>query len=396
MSKKMEKKTIKKLGLYTGLLLCSVSGIALMHQTAQENAPKFNQTKVVVEGDTLSFQDFYSNLSFGAKGWAYTNAKGEKLDFDSLCNFLHGEKAKQEELKKLILKKRIDTIYVSYKNKRLQPLNETNIVYRNEYADSLTDMPAMGKYVYDEIVIRNFKADNPELQKIMDVYNDSLNCTSVHEEQHFLNTQNGLRTWNSYPLKYVECCFDEISANIRQCLQQRKNYINRGKNLDCITDRFNLYKEAIKAGKFNPKNEKISEAEAEFIANAVFDSWMKEKYDLYAKQLYSRSKYYLNAAPYPAILENKEKHNAVMKKIFTIENYDFWKHLQKREPEILAKITPDMKKKWECLRTKKFKSMDYPQQLACQKIAKGEEQFQKDVQKNVMKARMIALFGMDK
>ena len=56
-------------------------------------------------------------------------------------------------------------------------------IYKNGNADSLANMPAMGIYNYDKITIREFKAENPELQKKRDIYNDKLNCTYDHEYQ---------------------------------------------------------------------------------------------------------------------------------------------------------------------------------------------------------------------
>ena len=395
-TKQMKKNTIKKVGLFTGLLLCSVSGVALMHQVAKENAPEFNQTKVVIDNKTISIQDFYDNLHFGSEGWIYTTPEGKKLNVDSLCNFHHKEQRKQDALKNLKLKKQIDTIYVSYAQNELKTLNKPNIIFTKAPADTLANMPAMGRCNYDVIVIREFKADNPELQEKMNRYNDCLNGTYVHEEQHFFNAQNGIRTWNSYPLKYAECCFDEISANIRQCLKQRQNYLNHGRDLKYITNRFSFYREALETGKFYPQPGKISEEEAGFIANAVFDSWMKEKYDMYSKQVYSRSKYFLKDAPYPAILEDKDKHNDIMKMIFTIDGVDFWKTLSKREAEIFARITPEMKKNWENLSNEKFQKMGYLEKLEYKKITEGNQTYQNTLNKNVLKAKLISMFNMDK
>ena len=104
-TKQLKKNTIKKVGLFTGLLLCSVFGVALMHQIARENAPEFNQTKVVIDNKTISIQDFYDNLHFGSEGWIYNTPEGKKLNVDSLCNFHHKEQKKQDALKNLKLKK---------------------------------------------------------------------------------------------------------------------------------------------------------------------------------------------------------------------------------------------------------------------------------------------------
>lgn len=71
------------------------------------------------------------------------------------------------------------------------------------------------------------------LQKIWDNYNDSLNCTEEHEKQHRLNEIAGImQAGQSFDNKFIECCLDEVSANIRQLLAQRKNYLKRGRSLN--------------------------------------------------------------------------------------------------------------------------------------------------------------------
>lgn len=67
---------IKKAGFCTGILLCGVSSYSLMHQIAEENAGKFNNTYFVIGKDTISMQDFYYNLENSNLGWIYTNNQG--------------------------------------------------------------------------------------------------------------------------------------------------------------------------------------------------------------------------------------------------------------------------------------------------------------------------------
>lgn len=207
---------------------------------------------------------------------------------------------------------------------------------------------------------------------------------------------HGIRKWNSYPVKYVECCLDEISANIAQCLEQRKNYLIHRKDLTYITERFGAYKQAIIDKKIIPQAQHLSKDEAIFIANSVFSSWMEEKYEIYAQQEKSRTKYFLKDASFTAIQEDLKKHQDIMEKFFTIDGYNFWQHISHREQEIFAKITPEMKKEWALLNQQKFKNMTHLEKLEYQKKFKGEEMYQKDISANKIKSRIISFFGKDR
>lgn len=46
-----------------------------------------------------------------------------------------------------------------------------------------------------------------------------------------------------------------------QCLKQRKNYLQNGKDIQYITDRFKFYKEALETKQINPQSEEISQEE---------------------------------------------------------------------------------------------------------------------------------------
>ena len=101
--------------------------------------------------------------------------------------------------------------------------------------------------------LRYIKADSEELQKVVDVYNDKYNCTYRHEYQHYLNAVSGIgRAGQSYENKFVECCLDEVSANIAQLLEQRKHYLESGRDLSFFTSRFKFYREAVESGKVKP------------------------------------------------------------------------------------------------------------------------------------------------
>lgn len=389
----MKKAWIKKTAFCTGMLLCGVSVYSLMHKIADENAFEFNNTQLIIGKDTISMQKFYYNLSNTIHGWIYTDSQGKTINIDSLNNTSVKEAQKQQGLKAINLKTQIDTIYVS---QDISELEKDKLIYQNKDALLFENMPSMGLYNYDRITIREFQANCPKLQNKVDKNNNKFNCTFRHEFQHYLNTLYGLRKWNSYPIKYVECCLDEISANIAQCLEQRKNYLKHGKDLKYITDRFSTYKQAIIDKKITPQTKHISATEAEFIANSVFSSWMQEKYEIYAQQEKRRTNFFLQDASFAAIQEDMKKHQEVMEKFFTIDGYNFWQHISHREQEIFAKITPEMKKEWALFNKQKFANMSHLEKLEYQKLLKGNESYQKDINANKIKARIISFFGKDR
>lgn len=392
----MKKALLKKVGLYTGILLSGVSGYALMQNVAHKCTSDFTKTNVVIAKDTIPIQQFYYNLSYTEEGWIYTNPQGQIFNVDSLCDYHHRENRKQEGLRNLKLKTQIDTIYVSYDKGHIKSRHKPKIIYKNEYADSLPHMPSMGLYNYDVITIREFKADTPELQKKVDIYNNRYNCTFDHEYSHYLNAINGIRTWNSYPIKFVECCLDEVAVNIKQCLSQRKNYLDNGRDIQFITNRFDFYKNALQNGSIKPLSHKLTEDEAQFIANSIFDTWMKDKFSIYTNQECSRTEYFLKDAPYPAVLGDTTKHNAVMQKVFTIDNVDFWKYISLREQEIFDKIPSEKLAKWQKLTEQKSQNMTYFENLELLKVTQGERAYHKTLNENKIKARIISAFGKDR
>ncbi len=389
----MNKTWLKKSGLYASALLMGVSSYALLRHVAKKNAPEFTQTQVVVGTDTISIQQFYENLSRTAQGWVYHAPDGSKHSVDSLCDYRHKEAQISQALTSIKLKNKIDTVFASYGDEAFEQKHGKKIMYKYGNLDSLPNMPSMGRYDYDHITIREFWADNTELQQKMDKYNDTQNCTYRHEFQHFLNAQNGLRNWNDYSLKFVEVCADEISGNIAQCKAQRTNYINSGKDINAITDRFKGYKSAIENGEITPQPIVLSEKEQEIIANTVFDDWMKNKYEDYAQAIFSRTRYYLKDAPYQATSPDMAKHKEVMKKMFTIDGYDFWKYIAKRETEIFARITPDMEKEWTTLKNIKKNQMTHFDKLEQQKQTSGEKSYNKTLRTNHLKSKIIELFS---
>ena len=383
----MKKTFLKDCVFSAGILMCGVSSYAFFKNIADRNYPDFCKAQVVVNNDTISVLDFYQNLTHTSSGWVYNAQDKKTYNLDSLCNSQHLEEKKQQGLKQLKLQKSVDTIFVSAPD-----TNKTMLVFKTANADSLPAMPAFGLHNYGNIVIREFKAEHPELQQKINAFNDSHNCTFYHEFLHYKNTLNGMRSWNSYPLKFAECCWDEISVNVGQCLMQRDNYLKNGNNLQYITDRFDFYKEAIYQGKFTPQAGKISSDEASFIAHQIFDSFISKKMNVYMKPFCTRTKYYLRDAPYPAIMEDKAKHDSIMQKFFTIQGHNFWKYVAHRENEILAFISPDMKQEWHNLNQEKFKKINHLEQLEFKKKMYGKDAYAKALTKNKIKSRIISLF----
>lgn len=394
----MNKKTKKWIGYGFGIgaLLCGVSGYALLSNMANDNAKEFNQTKIVVNKQSISMQQFYDNLDYSAAGWIYTDKNGKRVNVDSLCDIDYLDKKAHAFIKSINLKTLVDTFYASYDEELLARDGKKKIIYKNKNNAVFRNLPQFGEYNYDILRTREFISDNPEVQKKVDKYNNKYNCTYEHEFQHYLNAQNGLRLWNSYKIKFVECCLDEISANIAQLLAQRKNYLKNGKNFDYIDDRFAPYIDAIKSGEIAPTADKITEKEVKFIADTVFDCWMEDKYDLYEKRTNSRTIYYLQDAPFMATNDDFEKHNNIMQKIFTIEGYDFWKYIAKRENEIFDRIDPKIIADFIERRKLKYQEMTYLDKLMENKQTNGVKEYNNTLWNNRFKAKVIAAFGKDR
>ncbi len=390
------RKSIRKVGIYCGTLLLGVSGYALLRHVATENAPEFNRTKVTVNKDKMSIQDFYSGLQMGNAGWLFIDKDGKPHNVDSLCDSRHRENALHGHYKHVKLKEKIDTVYVRYSGKEFREKTKSNFIYKVGVLDSLPNLPSMGKYSYDLLLLREFVGDNPKLQKIFDIYNDSHNCTKAHEFQHYLNNTFGMHDWNSYSIKFAECCLDEVSANIAQCVAQRENYLKHNRDLSYITGRFRYYTDSIKAGVITPTLSTITPKEQKIIAEGVFKGWMEDKFEIYRKNNQNRTISYLKDASYGAVQENWDRHNALMKKFFNINGYDFWKYVQPKEKEIFENISDEQKKVYASWCRKKFREMSHFEKLEYLRMSEGNLAYNRDISGNVFKAKLIKTFGMDK
>ena len=389
----MAKKWLKKVGVYGGFLLLGVSGYAVLRNVAEKNAPEFNKTMVSVNKQKMSMQDFYNNMSYTSSGWFFIDENGQKHNVDSLCNVDIKDSITHSHYSKIKLQERIDTVYALYKYNNFRHKNDSSIIYKLGAADSLPNLPSMGKYSYNMLVLREFIADNPKLQSVLDIYNDSHNCTKAHEMQHYYNNLAGAHNWNSYSVKFAECCLDEISANIAQCLKQRENFIAHGNDISYITKRFAVYRGMIESGQITPRSGRISRAEQEVIANTVFDAWMKDKFLMYARNNHSRTLYILKDAPYTGVMENLPKHQALMKKFFNIKGYNFWQFISKREAEVFERIPSEYHKTYTVLSKQKYRKMNHFEKMEHLRITEGQSTFTYEVAQNHLKARIIQTLG---
>nr|QIM10367.1 hypothetical protein PlAlph_1210 [uncultured Alphaproteobacteria bacterium] len=395
MKKVDKKKILKNFGIYAGSLLLGVSALAVTKNYADKNAPEFLETKVTIGKNTVSIQEFYENVAYERGGWYYTSSDGVKMNVDSLCDSKRKNDVVHAHLAKVQLKERVDTVYASYGDEKFKEKNKTGIMYRIGAQDSIPDVPLLGFQNYDQLVVREFIADNPKLQNVVDFYNDSSNCTRRHEFQHYLNMTYGMREWNSYSVKFVECCEDEISANIAQCLEQRKRYMEHGRDLKYITNRFPFLKEALEKGVINSVGD-LSKKEQAFLAEQVFDMWMDRRYDMYSGRNDQRTKYYLKDAGYWGVQEDMPRHKKLMSKCFHINGYDFWPAISKREQEIFDRISPEQRKNYASLCRDKFRAMNHFEQMEQIKTDEGNEKFEKQILTNVVKAKIIKVFGTNR
>ncbi len=392
----MKKRTIKRgLATISATMLLGVSRTAMFNVADKFDISDFPQKEVVIQGDTVSMQDFYDRLSYTRKGWVYKNEDGKSLNVDSLSSFV--PKDSLNHLAYLSAKRvnRIDTVHVKYVDntfkrketgKYTKNPQDSAIIYQLGSMDSLVNMPSMGICNWGKITIREFRADNKELQEKVDVYNDEYNKTYDHEEWHYQNGVKGIqRAGQSYENKFVEVCMDEVSANLRQFLSQRKSYFEHGKDLKRITPRFKFYSDLIKEGKLTPV-EKMSSEEAEIIANGVFDAWMKDKFDLYAKKSVCRTKHILSKTNYNGALENKERHHSLMTACFTVDGQDYYQYIAHREQEMKDRLSEKDKQLFKALLKLKRKKMTYFDKLEKNRNEKGRTAYNIFLAKNKIKS----------
>ena len=387
----MVSKKTRKILLGTALGVTLATGVSLyplMNYLVKNNTQDFDKTSLVIKGDTITKQGFYERLTYRNQGWYVSTSEGILVNVDSLIDFKIKDAKDYAALKNVKLTKSVDTVNVRYAYSA-KDHKMSDIVYGMGAQDSLGYIPSFGSHSYGKIKLRYFKADSEALQKVVDVYNDKYNCTYRHEFQHYLNLIAGVQqAGQSYENKFVECCLDEISANIAQLKEQRKHYLENGGDLSYITSRFKFYKQGIEDGVINPKDENLSDKEKEFIANGVFDAWMKDKFNIYVKSNASRTIFILGKTNYNGIQPDEARHKNLIERMFNIDGIDFSSYVLKRENEIKERIPAEKLKDFRAWKKKKYQEMTYLDKLEKLKIEKGTKEYHMEMVKNKVLSSM--------
>ncbi len=392
MTKEKNRKFLARTALGMSLA-AGVSLFPLMHRLVERQTADFDKIRIAVGRDTISKQQFYERLSYRDQGWYLSAPDGTLVNVDSLTDFKVKDNLLYQAFRQTKLRNTVDTVHVRYVRGSTE-MRMSDIVYGMGTKDSLGYIPSFGRYNYDHLNLRYFKADNEALQKIVDKYNDKYNCTYRHEYQHYLNTVSGIgRAGQSYENKFVECCLDEISANIAQLLEQRKHYLDSGRDLSFLTSRFKFYREAIESGKVKPAAGVYSPQEIKLIANGVFDTWMSEKFNIYIKNNAGRTIHILSKTNYNGVQSDELRHRQLMKACFYINGIDFYPHIALREKEIKAKIPAEKLKLFRLLKKDKFKTMNHLAELEKVRAEEGKRSYNMMLIKNKLQAHARRLFG---
>ena len=389
------KKKIKKIGGKAGFLLGGVSGAALLNAVARNYALEFNSTKVMVNNKSISMQNFYDNLVYTYEGWFYVDEQGQKTSVDSLCDTSYRRRAANSCYKNASFVEKIDTIYVDYAESVADSQAQKHLVYAIGAQDTVAQIPFLGVQNYGTMVIREFVSNDSAVQARVDKYNDEFNCTREHEMQHYFNMKAGMREWNSYSIKFAECCMDEMSASLAQCLAQIKKYQLHNGDKKYLTGRFKFLNQAIQEGRISTLG-RFSKKEQQLIAESIFDEWMDIRYDMYEQRNRNRAVLYLSGATYQGIQPDWKRHEALMRKCFTIDGYDFWKYIKKREHEIFERISPEHKAQYASYSRYKFKTMKHFEQMEEIRQNEGKGAFKRKVGSNVLLSKLIKKFGYNR
>ncbi len=351
--RKIRKKKLKNFSL-SSLLLLSTSLGGTVYAMETLTPEPFPQQYININGTTIAYEDFIDALKKENGTWYARYASNKKLNFNRSTNYtIIGDERHNQCQGIAGTKTVIDTINVTYDKK------SKNIYYHYNIRDSITDLPSMGFFNnWDRITVRYFQAEDEDLQNVLNVYNDKYNATEEHEGQHFKNMKAGLlRCGQSYETKFSEQCMDEVAANLKQFLKQRQNYIENRYNRDFITERFSFYYAWLDS---NPQpSEKISSEEAAFIINSIFDSWKKEKFDIYLAGNVSRTRYTLSKINYAGIIDHPQQHKELMKAMFTQNGINFYQYIEGREQEFIEMLPNETKQTFAELTQKKKDAMNY-------------------------------------
>lgn len=315
---------------------------------------KISDSIIAVVGKTdIPIQQFYDSLEEKDGQW-YARLDGKTYNLHELTDY----RTKSDVFHNSQHKNKTTTIIDTVRVERDQ--SSRRVIYAPyATADTLDKIPNLGTYNKGKIHICHFVSNDPELQKYYDLFNNEYNRTWRHEYQHFLNARAGIdKSGQSYETKFAEMCFNEISANIAQLLEQRRQYFEHGRNSKYITNQFKFYRDYLN-GMENADPEKINPAEAKFIAEGTFDMWIKRKLPLYYERNFKRTKNCLAGASYAGCIDHPQQHRQLMYKMFKIDGIDFSQYLNGKEDELLQKLPQNYKDEIVALMREKKQNMTY-------------------------------------
>ncbi|MBR1605249.1 MAG: hypothetical protein IJ660_03995 [Alphaproteobacteria bacterium] len=404
MSKKPWRKRLGVLSASAVMLLSGVSAYAL-YELNKINTQEFANSVVVYKGQKIPLQEFYENVRYYKDRWLYIDKEKKAHNLMDLSDFVHKyNRSKGQEWrnnqKNRYLKK--DTIFYL---KTPQQQSKSGYCYYDKYHKKLPKMPALGHNYPGGTQITQFEPLEGKRDYAVDKFNDEYNATEAHEDQHNTNASPGDDLDNptnigqlgqSPELTVAELFWDEIIANIKQCLTQRYNYLRNGKDINRITSRFKKYKEAVSSGVLKPTEEEINEKEIDYIANTVFDAWMQDKFRLYYKKNIAKTKE-MHKSQYSninAVQRDTLKHMRVLADKMHIRDkklnidIDFYPYLFKREKEILIRILlSDYQEFNQLVETKKKEAM-HLDELEQIRIQKGKQAYEDKIARNVKVAKV--------
>ncbi len=396
----------------TGLLLAGtcLSGVNYCVQKMEQFTPeKFPDEKIIVNNNNISHEELYENLEKKDGNWYFVRRTPSLISYYNLNKAsdyrTHGDKYFNDS-QKLTFSYEIDTINVK------KTKTGSKLEYHRDTQDALPNKPAYGLLENTgKAVVRYFYSDTSNVYEVCKYDNDAYNATLDHENQHFWNLILR-KSGQSYETKFAELCMDEVSANIRQLMRQRKNYIDHGYDLSYITDRFSFYRDWLAKQVVpiqpveiaDPKNDvgktfaelndqripasnnnftwtvsgihsifdsnpeqsntpAMSEEEISVIANGVLQAWIKDKFEIYIPAEVSRTRYILSQVNYNGCTDHPTLHEECMRTIFTINGIDFYTPIAGKEDYFKENIPEEHKKTFAQLMDEKKKNMSYWQKI---------------------------------
>ena len=385
---------IRKMKTLAGALLLGVSSFALLHSYAEGKADGFNETKVVVDNKKMSLEAFYCRLSYSNGSWQYISNDGKAINVDSLCDGAYRSGAISSMYRSLEVSEKVDTVIV------VRDKKQGNSAAFLINGMKKLDQPSRGtvflyRPTYKKLVkIREFVSDDPELQSIYEKDNDKYSCSRVHEYHHVYNMQIGIRDFNSYEIKFVEACFDEMSSYLAQCLEQCRQYEKYDKNEIYLQSVFDFLERSVDERKIRTQG-RLNKEEQKFLANRIFDWFMRVKYDCLEERNDDRTRAIMAEAEYSFIRPDWKKHEKVMRACFKIDGYDFWPYIKEREKEIFDKISAEKRAEYKRLTSEKFNNMTYFEKLEELKNIKREH-YQQRIMKDYATAQLIRFMRLNK